>query len=69
MPKNYFSKEYLESRDKLLNDINLDKLDRKDCFFYENTYFDRRHYVIDVMNFYQFLLLDVKGDDFKYKSR
>jgi hypothetical protein len=66
--KNFFSSIYWESRTKILNEINLNDLDRKDCYFYENTYFDRRHYVLDIMNFYQYLLMDLKEDAYRHKN-
>lgn len=44
-------------------DVSLKYLDKKDCYFYENSYFDRRHYLIDISNFYQFLLSDINKHD------
>jgi hypothetical protein len=56
------------SKNNFFNEIDLRSLDKQDCYFYENSYFDRRHYVIDILNFYQFLLSDMNEDSFKYKN-
>jgi hypothetical protein len=45
------------------DEISLKYLDKKDCYFYENSYFDRRHYIVDISNFYQFLLSDINKID------
>jgi hypothetical protein len=45
------------------DEISLNYLDKKDCYFYENSYFDRRHNIVDISNFYQFLLSDINKND------
>lgn len=53
----------IQFRKILLNEINLKFLDRKDCYLFENTYFDKRYYLLDIINFYEFFLLDIQDQN------
>jgi hypothetical protein len=50
------------------NLLNFTELDKNECYFHDNSYFDRRYFIIDILNFFQFMFNDLNNDGLKFKN-
>jgi hypothetical protein len=66
--QNFEEKNQKRQKQSQKIEVNLTNFDKNDCIFYENTYYDKRFYFLDILNYYQFLMSDLGIDSITFNN-